>query len=127
MMHIFLSNNRAELIARCKAKVAQRPHRAASEAQLRNGIPIFLEQLQQTLEAEESNDPGGSLRISGGSGALELVIDAEQGFFRGGEEFIQCGRADLEDFEHHLDLALGLLARLRQCRFQFLLLGDVEY
>jgi signal transduction histidine kinase len=68
MMHVFIANNRAELLARCKAKVAKRPHRAATEAQLSNGIPLFLEQLLQTLEAEEGGDDAGSLRISGSSG-----------------------------------------------------------
>ena len=68
MMHVFIANNRAELIARCKAKVAKRPQRAATVAQLSNGIPLFLEQLSQTLEAEEGGDDAGSLRISGASG-----------------------------------------------------------
>jgi len=67
-MHKFLANNRDELVARCKAKVAQRPKRAATEDQLRNGIPLFLEQLRQTLEAEEGGHRGESLRISGASG-----------------------------------------------------------
>jgi hypothetical protein len=68
MMHVFIANNRAELLARCKAKVARRPHRAATEAQLSNGIPLFLEQLLQTLQAEEGGDLAGSLRISGSAG-----------------------------------------------------------
>lgn len=69
MMHTFIANNRAELLARCKEKVARRPHRAATEAQLSNGIPLFLEQLQRTLEAEEGEDhEGESLRISGAAG-----------------------------------------------------------
>jgi len=67
-MHAFLSNNRAELIARCKAKVAQRPKRAATAEQLANGVPLFLAQLTKTLEAEEAGDTGESLRISGASG-----------------------------------------------------------
>jgi hypothetical protein len=37
-MHAFLFNNRDELIARCKAKVAQRPRRAATAEQLANGV-----------------------------------------------------------------------------------------
>lgn len=67
-MHTFLANNREELIARCKAKVAQRPARAATEEQLKNGIPIFLEQLQRTLVAEEGGHACESLKISGASG-----------------------------------------------------------
>lgn len=41
-MHGFLAGNRDELIARCKAKVAKRPLRAATPLQLANGIPTFL-------------------------------------------------------------------------------------
>ena len=67
-MHAFLFNNRDELIARCKAKVAQRPRRAATAEQLANGVPLFLEQLTKTLEAEVHGDAGKSLRISGASG-----------------------------------------------------------
>jgi signal transduction histidine kinase len=67
-MHKFLSHNREELIARCKAKVAQRPRRDATEAQLANGVPLFLEQLMRTLEAQKDGDLGESLRISGAAG-----------------------------------------------------------
>lgn len=67
-MHAFLSNNRDELIARCKAKVARRPRRAATAEQLANGVPMFLEQLTKTLEAEGQGNAGESLRISGASG-----------------------------------------------------------
>jgi signal transduction histidine kinase len=68
MMHQFLSNNRDELIARCTKKVAKRPKRNASQEQLRNGIPMFLEQLRRTLEAEHGGDRTDALRISGVSG-----------------------------------------------------------
>ncbi len=67
-MFLFLANNRGDLIARCKAKAAQRPFRAATQEQLKNGIPLFLEQLGQTLEADERGHPIDSLRISGATG-----------------------------------------------------------
>ncbi|WP_235835045.1 hypothetical protein [Piscinibacter terrae] len=67
-MHRFLTNNREKLIARCKAKVAQRPARAATNAQLANGVPLFLDQLTQTLQAEEDGQVEESLRISGAAG-----------------------------------------------------------
>ncbi|MGJ7510289.1 sensor histidine kinase [Variovorax sp. GT1P44] len=67
-MHRFLSNNREELIARCKAKVAQRPRRAATEVQLANGIPLFLDQLMRTLQAQDNGELDESFRISGAAG-----------------------------------------------------------
>ena len=67
-MHSFLSNNRDELIARCKAKVAQRPNRAATSEQLANGIPLFLEQLIYTLQVEGGGNVAEGERISGPPG-----------------------------------------------------------
>jgi signal transduction histidine kinase len=67
-MYTFLANNRDELIARCKAKVARRPRRAATEEQLKNGVPLFLEQLRRTLLAEKEGEAQESLLISGASG-----------------------------------------------------------
>lgn len=73
-MRKFLSDNRDELIARCKNKVAQRPRRAATALQLANGIPLFLEQLTRTFEAEDKGDFAKGERISGPAGgdAAEL-------------------------------------------------------
>jgi signal transduction histidine kinase len=73
-MRNFLIHNREELTSRCKAKVAQRPRRAATEHQLANGIPLFLEQLIRTLAAEEDGKPADSIRISGPSGGDSLVL-----------------------------------------------------
>lgn len=70
-MHQFLDNNRDELIARCVEKVARRPRRAATPEQLKNGVPLFLEQLTKTLEAEREGHSDDSLRISGASGGSD--------------------------------------------------------
>jgi signal transduction histidine kinase len=67
-MHAFLNHNRDELIERCKAKVAERPRRAATADQLKNGVPLFLHQLTRTLQAESEGEAGDSLRISGAPG-----------------------------------------------------------
>jgi signal transduction histidine kinase len=53
MLHEFLSANRDELIARCRAKVAKRSAPRPTEAELQHGIPQFLEQLIRTLRIEE--------------------------------------------------------------------------
>ena len=67
-MHGFLLHNRDELIARCTAKVAERPKRAATPEQLANGVPLFLSQLTRTLEAEEDGESAQSILISGPAG-----------------------------------------------------------
>lgn len=72
-MHDFLSNNKDDLIARCRQKVARRPGREASPDQLKNGVPIFLDQLIRTLIVEQSSKPMRSQRISGlGGGGVAI-------------------------------------------------------
>jgi len=73
-MYQFLTNNRDDLIARCKLKVARRPHRAATVLQLANGIPLFLDQLTRTLAAEHADEGAESIRISGPAGGDSLAL-----------------------------------------------------
>jgi signal transduction histidine kinase len=73
-MYQFLINNRDELIARCKAKVARRPHRAATTQQLQHGVPIFIEQLTRTLQAEERGETGEGQKISGSPGGDGVAL-----------------------------------------------------
>lgn len=74
MLSDFLKTHREELIRRCNAKVAKRPMRQATALQLSEGVPLFLEQLQRTLEAEERHQPVESLRISGAAGGDALSV-----------------------------------------------------
>jgi signal transduction histidine kinase len=75
MMHVFLANNREELARRCRIKVGCRPGRSATDRQLQDGIPLFLEQLIHTLEIEQSNRPQDSRRISGPAGGGAALSD----------------------------------------------------
>lgn len=68
MMHDFLANNHDDLIARCVRKVAKRPKRAATSQQIKNGVPMFLDQLIRTLEAEQYENSEAGAKISGASG-----------------------------------------------------------
>ncbi len=92
MMQDFLENNRDELIARCKAKVALRPRRASTEEQLGHGVPLFLDQLTRTLRAERDGQQGESLRISGASGG-DLASLSEMGVSASahGKELLKLG------------------------------------
>ena len=68
MMHEFLTTNRTELIARCRAKVALRAPPGVAEEELAHGVSIFLDQLIKTLIVEQTASPLQSRRVSGPSG-----------------------------------------------------------
>lgn len=67
-MHRFLTANRSELIARCRAKVALRAPPGVPEEELAHGVSIFLDQLIKTLIVEQTSSPLQSRRVSGPSG-----------------------------------------------------------
>jgi hypothetical protein len=92
MLNKFLKNNRADLIARCIDKVAERPKRAATKQQFENGIPMFLDQLIRTLEAEQEGEVGAGAVISGPSGGHESAL-SEMGLSAAahGKELLQLG------------------------------------
>lgn len=75
MLHDFLTNNTDELTKRCRIKVSEREGRNASEPQIQNGIPIFLDQLIRTLRVEQTEDPMQSRKISGPSGGAAAVSE----------------------------------------------------
>jgi hypothetical protein len=54
LLHEFVTENRQLLIARCKEKVAKRFEPTESASSVENGVPLFLEQLAETLKAEQT-------------------------------------------------------------------------
>lgn len=68
MMYQFLTDNRSELIARCRAKVAQRSPSGTPGEELDHGISVFLEQLIKTLQMEKTAEPMLSRKVSGPTG-----------------------------------------------------------
>lgn len=57
MLHEFLTNHRQELAQRCRAKVAERATPEPSVGDLAYGIPLFIDQLIDTLRAENLAGP----------------------------------------------------------------------
>ena len=53
MLHEFLTLHRDEIIARTRQKVATRIAPRPTEAELEHGVPLFLEQLAETLRREQ--------------------------------------------------------------------------
>jgi hypothetical protein len=54
MLHEFLAAHRDEIIKRCREKVAKRMESARSMGALDHGVPLFLEQLVETLRFEQT-------------------------------------------------------------------------
>lgn len=91
MMHVFLANNRAELARRCREKVGSRPGRSATEQQLQDGIPLFLDQLIRTLEVEDGTTPFDSRRISGPAGGGAALSEVSVSSAQHGKNLLDLG------------------------------------
>ena len=75
MLHEFLTTNKADLIARCRIKVARRLAPKVAGKELAHGIPRFLDQLIKTLEVEQTSEPMRSRRVSGPAGGGTAVSE----------------------------------------------------
>ena len=91
MMHDFLSNNREELAQRCRIKVGARAGRSATETQLREGIPLFLDQLIRTLEIEQTQTPMDSRRVSGPAGGAAALSEVSVSAAQHGKDLLALG------------------------------------
>jgi signal transduction histidine kinase len=109
MLHEFLAANRADLIDRCRLKVAQRRAPRATDAELEHGIPHFLDQLVKTLRVEQSAEPLESRKVSGpaggdGSVSSEIGSSASQH----GRELLQHGFTVDQVVHHYGDLCQAI-------------------
>ena len=75
MLHEFLTARRADLIERCRVKVSKRSAPKEIEAERAYGIPHFLDQLIETLQAE----PERSKKISGAADGSSKSALSEMG------------------------------------------------
>jgi signal transduction histidine kinase len=92
MLHEFLTANRSELLTRCAARVAQRNAPKLSNVELKHGMPLFLDQLIDTLQAEEREPEPmpyrkGSIAPDKGRAGSEMGVSAT----RHGRELMQRG------------------------------------
>jgi hypothetical protein len=56
MLHKFLTENRDLLIERCREKVAKRFEPTGAASAIDHGVPLFLAQLVETLQAEQTTN-----------------------------------------------------------------------
>ncbi|HUQ75407.1 MAG TPA: HAMP domain-containing sensor histidine kinase [Burkholderiales bacterium] len=91
MLHEFLNANRAELIERCTLKVAQRPAPRPTDEELKYGIPLFLDQLIETLRLERMADPVRNHEVSGDPDGGFAPSEINTAAARHGLELLQHG------------------------------------
>jgi hypothetical protein len=91
MLHEFLSANRADLIARCRQKVARRSPLGDPERELDHGITVFLDQLIKTLRVEQTPQPMRSRKVSGPSGGSPALSEIGESAALHGKELLQNG------------------------------------
>ncbi|MCY0915730.1 sensor histidine kinase [Massilia antarctica] len=91
MMHDFLADNHDELARRCRVKVGARPGRSATDEQLEDGIPLFLDQLISTLRIEQTTTPSDSRRVSGPAGGGAALSEVSVSAARHGKDLLAMG------------------------------------
>jgi signal transduction histidine kinase len=74
MLSDFISTNRAVLIGRCRAMVSSRSDPKATDEELTHGIPMFLDQLIDTLTLEQASSPQDKT-VENSNGREKLSID----------------------------------------------------
>lgn len=92
MLYEILTTHRLELIERCRAKVARRRAPDRKDAALEHGIPLFINQLIDTLRAEKPYAPP---LVTGASEAgverKTIFADVRGSAVRHGRELLQNG------------------------------------
>jgi signal transduction histidine kinase len=78
MLHQFVTANRREVIARTRAKVAQRSAPRPTQRELESGVPLFLDQLATALQGSEPS--AKEIHAIGTSAATHGGNLLEQGF-----------------------------------------------
>jgi signal transduction histidine kinase len=92
MLHEFLESNRAELIERCRAKVALRSAPRATPKEMEHGIPLFLGQLIETLRSEQIPEASEIRKPSVAAAGLRHVSTAlASTASKHGQELLQHG------------------------------------
>src|SRR5439155_12557417 len=94
MLDVFLTANREELIARCRAKVEKRPAPRPTDTELRYGIPLFLNQLIAALQVARTRGLAEARKVSFALSEIQPTLrDSEigRGAAQHGNELLMKG------------------------------------
>ena len=72
MLHEFLTSNRTELVTRCRNKVARRLSPTEIPLALDHGVPLFLQQLVETLRLEQTEPPSAAYESKPSPAATDI-------------------------------------------------------
>lgn len=105
MLHEFLDANRAELVKRCDLKVTGR-HGPTPREEMEYGVPVFLQQLIETLRNEDGADfPDGHAAARGSlPGSAVVSTDINSGAMKHGYELLLHGYTIEEVIHDYGDL-----------------------
>jgi signal transduction histidine kinase len=91
MMHEFLTAYRADLIERCRQKVALRLPAGDAQEGLEDGVSQFIDQLIKTLQMEQTSEPRRSRRVSGPADGTTAPSEIAETAARHGRELLKHG------------------------------------
>jgi hypothetical protein len=72
MLHEFLTTHRRLLISRCREKATKRSGSSESAGTIDHGVPLFLEQLVETLKVEQDGHEGAKAESDARSASTEM-------------------------------------------------------
>lgn len=119
MMHDFLLDNREELARRCRVKVGERVGRSATEEQLRDGVPLFLDQLIRTLQIEQTLTPMDSRLVSGPAGGGAALSEVSVSAAQHGKDLFGLGLTVDQVVHDYGDLCQSITDLAVECDFPF--------
>jgi signal transduction histidine kinase len=89
MLHQFLTTYRAEIIERSRVRSAQRLAPRPTEGELKNGVPLFLDQLIRVLRPQLSGEPSGE--PSSGQVGDQIGVQIGEDATLNGSELLKMG------------------------------------
>jgi hypothetical protein len=125
VLHEFVESKRAEIIARTKVKVAERAVPRATEAELTYGVPLFLDQLVDTLKHHAL--PSDEMNVSAtkhGAEMLRLGFDVSQVVHDYGNV---CQAVTELAFELNAQISVDEFHTLNRCLDDATAMAVVEY
>ena len=91
MLHEFLASNREKLIAHCCALAATRAPRRLISKQIKHGVPVFLDQLIDTLRDEQDALEGDPVQMDSGLTEKQQPTEMAMTATKHGRELLERG------------------------------------